>query len=245
VIGEAVERVDPAVFKLLTEVSTATLHTVLYRLGYTRVFMAGLRPFSRGRHLVGQALTVRYLPAREDLPPPTREEMPAYPQRVAIEMVRPGDVMVIDAGGDCTAGTLGDILITRIAYRGGHGVVVDGALRDTPAIAGVEIPCFARCAHAGASYTRQRAWDVNIPVRCAGVLVLPGDVLVGDEDGVIVIPRALARQVAELAAEQERLEAYIRERVGAGTPLSEAYPPSDAFLAEYRAWRSQAPGSES
>lgn len=240
--AEAVERVDPAIFTLLQGVSTATLHTVLHRLGYNRVFMAGLRPFSRGRRLVGQALTVRYLPAREDFPPPTREEMPSYPQRVAIELVQPGDIMVIDAGGDCTAGTLGDILITRIAYRGGRGVVVDGALRDTPAITGLEIPCFARCAHAGASYTRLRAWDVNIPVRCAGVLVLPGDLLVGDEDGVIVIPRALARQAAELAAEQERLEAYIRERVEAGTPLSEAYPPSDTFLAEYRARQNRGPG---
>lgn len=233
--GQAVERVDPVILRLLEGVSTATLHTVLYRLGYSRVFMAGLRPLSRGRHLVGQALTVRYLPAREDFPPPTREEMPNYPQRVAIELVQPGDVMVIDAGGDCTAGTLGDILITRIAYRGGAGVVVDGALRDSPAIAELEVPCFARCVHAAASYTRLRAWDVNVPIRCAGVLVLPGDVVVGDDDGVIVIPRALARQVAEQAAEQERLEAYIRDRVAAGTPLTEAYPPSDAFLAEYRA----------
>ena len=234
-IGQAVERVDPAILRLLEGVSTATLHTVLYRQGYSRVFMAGLRSFSRGRYLVGQALTVRYLPAREDFPPPTREEMPAYPQRVAIELVQPGDVMVIDAGGDCTAGTLGDILITRIAYLGGVGVVVDGALRDTPAVAELEIPCFARCVHAAASYTRLRAWDVNVPVQCAGVLVLPGDILVGDDDGVIVIPRAIARQVAELAAEQERLEAYIRDRVAGGTPLTEAYPPSDAFLAEYRA----------
>ncbi len=236
-IERTYHRIPESAARKLAQVSCATLTSVLAKLGYSRIFAGGVRPLTPGARLVGQALTLSYLPMREDFWPVPPEQMPNYPQRVAIESIQPGDVYVVDARGNLNAGVLGDILAARIKARGGAGIVVDGALRDSPAIREIDMPCYSRGVHASASMSDLLAIDVNRPVQCGGVLVIPGDVVVGDEEGVAFIPLALAEQVAEQAWEQEQLEIWVRRRIEAGGSTSDYYPPTEAALAEYRRWQ--------
>ena len=230
-------RIPESVVQTLAQVSCATLTTVLGKLGYRRIFAGGVKPLTAGARMVGQALTLGYLPMREDFWPVPPEQMPSYPQRVAIESVQPGDVLVIDARGNLNAGVLGDILAARVKARGAAGVVVDGVVRDSPAIREIDMPCYSRGVHASASMSDLLAIDVNRPVQCGGVLVIPGDVVVGDEEGVAFIPLAVAEQVAKQAIEQERLEIWVRQQIEAGGSTLDYYPPNEAALAEYRRWQ--------
>ena len=236
-IDRSYRRIPDSVAETLAQVSCATLTSVLGKLGYRRIFAGGVRPLTAGARLVGQALTLSYLPIREDFWPVPPEQMPSYPQRVAIESIQPGDVLVVDARGNIDAGVLGDILSARVKARGGAGIVVDGALRDSPAIREIGLPCYSRGVHASASMSELLAIDVNRPVQCGGVLVMPGDVVVGDEEGAAFIPLALAEQVAKQAIEQERLETWVRRRIEAGGSTVDYYPPTEAALAEYRRWQ--------
>ena len=215
-IDKTYHRIPESVVSKLAQVSCATLTTVLGKLGYRRIFAGGVRPLTAGARLVGQALTLSYLPIREDFWPVPPAQMPNYPQRVAIESVQPGDVLVIDARGNLGAGVLGDILAARVKARGGAGIVVDGAVRDSPAIKEIGLPCYSRGVHASASMSELLAMDVNRPVQCGGVLVMPGDVVVGDDEGAAFIPLAVAEQVARQALEQEQLESWVRQRIEAG-----------------------------
>jgi regulator of RNase E activity RraA len=233
------DRIPESVVSKLEQVSCATLTSVLGKLGYGRIFAGGVRPLTTGARLVGQALTLSYLPIREDFWPVPPEQMPSYPQRVAIESIQPGDVLVVDARGNLDAGVLGDILAARVKARGGAGIVVDGAVRDSPAIREIGLPCYSRGVHASASMSELLAIDVNRPVQCGGVLVMPGDVVVGDEEGAAFIPLAVAEQAAEQALEQEQLEIWVRQRIEAGGSTSDYYPPTEAALAEYRRWQEE------
>ncbi len=238
-IERGYNRISDTVSDKLEKVSCATLTSMLGKLGYRHVFATGLYPLAPHSRLVGQALTLSYLPIREDLWPIPPERMPSYPQRVAIESVQPGDVLVVDGRGEMEAGVFGDILAARIKALGGRGAVVDGVVRDSPAIKELGLPCYVRGAHANASMSRLIAVDVNRPVACGGVLVMPGDVVVGDGEGVVFIPLKLAEQVAEAAWEQERLESWVKEQITAGASTATHYPPNEATLAEYRRWREE------
>jgi regulator of RNase E activity RraA len=187
--------------------------------------------------LVGQAFTLRYIPAREDLDHTGALDNLTDPQRVAIERVGPGEVLVIDARGDVRAGTLGAILATRLKLRGAAGVVSDGAFRDSPEIAASGLPAYARAAHGAANKTIHHPTDFQLPIACGGVAVYPGDVLVGDDEGIVVIPRHLAAGVAEEAAIQERREVFILEKIRGGASIVGVYPPNEATLAEYAEWQ--------
>jgi regulator of RNase E activity RraA len=221
---------------LLCQASTATLATVLAKHGLWNTFITGAKPLTPAARLVGQAFTLRYIPSREDLDYHMVFDNVRDPQRVAVERVGPGDVLVIDARGDERAGVLGNILATRLVIRGAAGIVTDGCFRDSPAIAEMGIAAYARSAHAGLNRTIHHPADFQVPIGCGGVAVYPGDVLVGDAEGVIVIPRHLARQVAEEAAAQEHREAFILERVRAGAGLAGTYPPDEQTQAEYEAY---------
>lgn len=217
--------------------TTATLSTALARRGLRSVCMAGPRPLRAGMRCAGEAYTLRMLPTREDVGEPTFLANPDYPQRHAIETVGPGQVLVVDARGDLRAGILGDILTLRIARRGAVGLVTDGAVRDATGVAAVGMPVFAAGAHPLQHTAVHVAADEQLPIQCGGVLVLPGDVIVGDDDGVVVLPRALAAAVAADAAEQERLEQFVLRRIDAGSSIRGVYPPNDATRAEYEAER--------
>jgi len=224
------------VFATLRVPSTATLSSTLARRGLHNTFMAGVRPLRPGQRMVGQAFTLRYIPSREDLDRTGAVDNLTDPQRIAVERVGPDDVLVIDARGDERAGSLGAILATRMKVRGAAGVVTDGAFRDSPAIAESGLPAFARAAHAATNKTIHHPTDVQLPIACGGVAVYPGDVLVGDDEGVIIIPRHLAAEVAQEAASQEQREDFILEKVRGGASIVGVYPPNEATLAEYKRW---------
>jgi regulator of RNase E activity RraA len=217
--------------------STATIASQLVKRGLRRTFMVGPRPLRPQDRMVGTAFTLRYVPAREDLDPGVVYDNETNIQRRAIEQVGPGEVLVIDARGDVSAATLGNILAARLRARGAAGIVTDGAFRDAARIAEEPIPSYCRGAHAQLSSVAHYPADMQVVIGCGGVLVAPGDVLVGDEDGVIVIPRALADEVAQAAATQEALEDFILERVRAGASIKGVYPPDEQTLAEYERWR--------
>jgi regulator of RNase E activity RraA len=222
----------------LRRVSTATLTTQLFKRGLRNVFVQGVRRLSRaGPNMVGPAFTLRNIPAREDLDRMEVLADPEHPQRKAIETVPPGHVLVVDCRGDTRAASAGGILLTRLAVRGVAGFVADGCVRDTPEIAGMAFPVFCAGGSAPLNLVRHHAVDAQRPIACGGVAVYPGDVIVGDGEGVVVVPRELADEVAAEAAEQESLEEFVIEEIRSGKPLPGVYPPNDATRARYAQWR--------
>ena len=218
-------------------VSTATLAGLLMRRGIRTTFMAGVLPLTAEQHMVGRAFTLRYIPAREDMPGGEGLDDLTNLQRRGVETVGPGEVFVVDARGNTNAGSLGDILATRIFMRGAAGIVTDGAFRDTPAIRAIGKPCYARAMHAAVNTTQHFAADLQVPIACGGVMVCPGDVLVGDGEGVIVVPQALAAELAQEASEYEPKEQFITELILSGRSIKGVYPPNEETLAAYEEWK--------
>ncbi len=191
------DRVAAEVLAMLHAVSVATLSSQLQRRGYRQLFMQGVAPLRPDLRMAGQAFTLRYIPAREDLEQSAEFNNLTNKQRIAVESVGPGDVLVIEARGDTRAGSLGNILATRIKQRGAAGIVTDGAFRDTPAIAAIDLPTYARGQHPNISLTFHHPVDINVPIGCGGVAVLPGDVVVGDGEGEVPL-RQLERHFLKL-----------------------------------------------
>jgi regulator of RNase E activity RraA len=227
-------------FTRLRTVSTATITSQLMKRGFRNTFMTGLAPLRPDLRLVGYAVTLRYVPAREDMVD-TLYDNKTNIQRVAVESVNADDVLVIDARGDVRAATLGNILATRLQSRGAVGIVTDGALRDTPGFKELGFPAYIKAPHATTSFLIHHPVDINVPIGCAGVLVMPGDIIVGDGEGVVAIPSTVAEEVAHDSYEQERLEEFIQQKVAAGASIIGVYPPNESTKAEYEAWRSQQP----
>jgi regulator of RNase E activity RraA len=232
---------DPITTERLRRVSAATLCTQLFKRGFRNVYVQGigrLAKSSRG-NLVGPAFTMRNIPSREDLDQLSAFENPEHPQRKGIESVPPDHVLVIDCRGERRVASGGQILLTRLARRGAAGLVSDGPVRDSDAIARMDFPVYCAGGSAPLNLLQHHAIDLNVPIGCGGVAVYPGDVIVGDAEGVVVVPQHLADEVARDAAEQEQLEAFILERVQAGAKLPGTYPPNAETRAAYEAWRKQ------
>ncbi|MCG8690066.1 MAG: ribonuclease activity regulator RraA [Minwuiales bacterium] len=222
----------------LKQISTATLTTQLFKRGLRNQFLRGVRRANpNAPRLVGAAFTLRYIPAREDLDHVGVFQDPEHPQRKSIETVPPGEVLVMDCRGDASAASAGDILVTRLMVRGVAGIVSDGGLRDFEHIAAMEFPVFCAGPSAPLNLARHHAVDANRPIACGGVAVYPGDVMVGDGDGVVVVPRHLANEIAVDGLEQEQLEEFVIEEVRSGQPLRGTYPPNDDTMARYEVWR--------
>jgi regulator of RNase E activity RraA len=230
------DALPPEIWAWLARASTATVTTQLFKRGLRRMHLQGVGPVTRGRRLAGEALTLRYIPAREDLDVVEVFQNPEHPQRRSIELTQPGQVLVMDARGDTRAASAGHILVTRLQQRGAAGLVTDGALRDMPAIAAMDFPVYAAAASPAMNLAIHHAVDIGVPIGCGGVPVFPGDVILGDEEAVVVIPRHLAVEVARDAAEQDRLEEFILGKVQQGAALPGTYPPDARTLEEYRAW---------
>ncbi|HEX6685229.1 MAG TPA: ribonuclease activity regulator RraA [Candidatus Limnocylindrales bacterium] len=228
--------VPDAVLAQLRECSTATLTTQLMRRGLRNTFLAGLRPLNPAKaRFAGPAFTLRYIPSREDIDVPEVFQDRNHPQRVAIEATPPGHVLIMDSRQEPRAASAGEILVTRLQQRGVAAVVTDGSFRDSPGIAAtLDIPAFAAGMSAMTNLALHHAVDMNVPIGCAGVPVYPGDIVVGDAEGVVVIPRHLAAEVAADALPQERLEEFLRQRIADGAPLFGTYPPDEQTLADYR-----------
>lgn len=222
----------------LAKASTATITTQLFQRGIRNAYLNGVTPLNpNAAKFVGEAVTLRSIPAREDLDKVEGFRDPNHPQRKAIETVGPGQVLVLDCRGDLRAANAGNILVTRAMMRGAVGIVSDGAFRDSPEISRLDFPVFAAGRSATISLAVHHAVDINVPIGCAGVAVFPGDILVGDEEGVVVIPRHLAAEIAKPAADQEHMEQFILEKVQNGAQLPGTYPPNEAALAEYQTWK--------
>lgn len=228
---------------LLGKVSTSTLTTLLYKRGFRNVFIQGARPLKPGQRLAGPAYTLRYIPSREDLDGIEAFRDPRHPQRVAVEAIPPGSVLVMDCRGDSSVASAGSILATRLQVRGAAGIVTDGGLRDAAGIARLEMPAWCAGASAPTNLIRHHALDLNAPIGCGGVAVYPGDIMVGDDDGVVCIPAHLADEVARDAAEMERFEEFVIEEVARGASIIGLYPPTDPdSRTRYQAWLAQRAG---
>lgn len=225
--------VPDAILEKLRSVSIPTISMVLARLGYSNTFLSGLAPRTSMRNFAGRAFTGRTLPARTDVS--ATQAGAGSLHRQAFETIRAGDVLVIDARGDVGARVTGDILATRLKHRGAAALVTDGAIGDLAAVQAVGLPIYSRGLTPVVFGEVHVMADLNVPISCAGVLIMPGDILVGDPEGVIAIPQGVAARVAEDGVEIERRDEFSRRKVEAGSALAEAYPLSGALLAEYEA----------
>jgi 2-keto-4-pentenoate hydratase/2-oxohepta-3-ene-1,7-dioic acid hydratase in catechol pathway/regulator of RNase E activity RraA len=224
----------------VARVSTATLASQLRKRGFNHVTLDRLQTTRPSEKMAGFARTLRYVPFREDLFAQygsTVGRTGLNAQKRAVEQVRPGEVLVIEARGDPTAGTVGDLLALRAQVRGATGIVTDGAIRDSETLRNqLAIPVYHAAAHPAVLGRRHVPWEVNVAVACAGVTVVPGDIVVGDGDGVIVVPSQLAMEVARDAAEQERQEEFAAAMIAKGESVDGLYPLGQRWRAAYQSW---------
>jgi regulator of RNase E activity RraA len=219
----------------LAAVSVATLTHQLQMRGIRSSFLSGLKPTHPETRLIGRARTLRYVALREDVKNLALNGRTA--QKQVVETVEPGDVVVMEARGVPDAGTIGDIFALRVHALGGAGVITDGALRDTPAIMAIDLPVYHQSSHAATYGRHHMPYSVDDSITCAGVFVQPGDVVVGDAEGVVVIPQALAEEVAAAAVAQEEVEEFAIERVRAGESTDDLFPLAKTRRDDYEAWK--------
>lgn len=230
---EASSALSPALRAKLIEAPTAGLSAQLRKRGHHSCFIDGVTANISGSKIVGTAKTLRFVPFREDL---FASHGGGYnAQKRAFDAVEEGEVIVIEARGDSTTGTLGDILALRARTRGAAGVVTDGGVRDFEQVAGIGLPVFSQGAHPSVLGRRHVPWEVDVTIACGGATVQPGDIVVGDGDGVIVIPPALAEEIADAAIAQEHEDAWIATQVEAGHPVDGLFPLNAEWRARYEA----------
>jgi len=228
---------DVARAKLAT-VSTATLTTQLFKRVLRNTFVQGARPLNPAAPpMVGPAYTLRYIPAREDIDTLDVFADRTHPQRKAVEDIPPGAVLVMDCRGDASVASAGSILVTRMMIRGAAGVVSDGGLRDSYEIAKLPFPTYCQGGSAPTNLIKHHAVDLNVPIGCGDAPVFPGDIIVGDGEGVCVLPAHLANEMAEEAVEMTVFEDWVGARVREGRSTFGLYPPDATTKAEFEAWR--------
>lgn len=225
----------------LMHVSAATLTTALFKRGLRNQFIQNVQPLSaKGKNMVGQAYTMRYIPAREDLNPITVFTDPTHPQRVGVEAIPSGYVLVMDSRKDARAASAGSILVTRMMKRGAEGVITDGGFRDSPEIAEMDIRCYHQRPSAPTNLTLHQAIELDVPIGCGDVAVFPGDVMVGDDEGVVVVPLEMADEIAEEAREMTAYEDFVLERVQAGATIVGLYPGTkEENQIAFKKWREE------
>ena len=223
----------------LGRVSVATITTALFKRGLRNQFIQDVHPLHAGLpNMVGEAFTLRYIPAREDLNPIGVFSDRSHPQRKAVEECPAGAVLVIDSRKDARAASAGGILVSRLMKRGVAGVVTDGGFRDSPDIARLAFPAYHSRPAAPTNLTRHQAVDINVPIGCGDAPVFPGDVVVGDAEGVVIVPAHLAGEVADEAVEMTAFEDFVTEQVQAGRSILGLYPATDEQTTrEFAAWR--------
>jgi regulator of RNase E activity RraA len=229
----------PETRELLRQVSCATLCTQLFKRGFRNVFLQGITRLTKRTdgNLVGPAYTMRNIPAREDLDQISAFDNPEHPQRKGVESVPPGHVLIVDCRGEKRVASGGQILLTRLKVRGAAGMVSDGPVRDSGQIAEMDFPLYCAGGSAPLNLIHHHAIDLNVPVGCGGVPVYPGDIVVGDDEGVVIIPAHLADEVARDAFEQEKMERFILEKIQGGAKLPGTYPPNAQTKAEFEEWK--------
>lgn len=225
----------------LRHVSVATLATALFKRGLRNQVIQNVRPVRpKGRNMVGPAFTLRYIPAREDRNQLVEFRNPKHPQRHAIETCPEGHVLVMDSRKDARAASAGDILVTRLMVRGGAGIVTDGGFRDAMRIGDLEMPAYHSRPASPTNLTINEAIELNCPIGCGDAPVFPGDIIVGDDDSVIVIPAHIADEIANEATEMTAYEDFVVERVHAGQSIIGLYPATkEENLEIFAKWRKE------
>jgi regulator of RNase E activity RraA len=222
----------------LAAVSTATLTTVLFKRGFRNTFIQGIHRINPGAaQMVGEAYTMRYIPAREDLDHLGVFEDRSHPQRKGIEECPAGHVFVIDSRRNPAAASAGGILVTRLWKRGAAGIVTDGGFRDIAGVIKVGLPAYQRRASPPATPVGLHSADMDVPIGCAGVAIYPGDIVVGDNDGVVVLPVGIADELATEALETATYDEFAEQRITAGRSIMDIFPPADDVLREYQEWK--------
>lgn len=222
----------------LARIPVSAITTILSNHGLPRMFMDKVRALNpNAPRMVGQAHTIRYTPSRPDIDTIESFSRPDAMQRLALEACPAGDILVIDARGDASIACAGDAFSARLKMRGAAGIVTDGGLRDVQGIAALDFPAFLQAPASPPTFVGHHPADYDVPIGCGGVAVYPGDVLVGDADGVVVIPFHLAETVAAEAYEIVAYDEFVDEKLAEGRPLIGLYPATDASREEYRVWR--------
>jgi regulator of RNase E activity RraA len=234
-----VSKLKPATREKLKAVSTASICTALFKRGLRTQMIQDVRPLNPNvETMVGEAFTLRYIPAREDLNPITVFTDRSHPQRKGVEDCPPGAVFVIDSRKDARAASAGGILVTRLMKRGCSGIVTDGGFRDSAEIAKLGMPAFHNRPAAPTNLTLHQAIDTNVPIGCGDAPVWPGDIIVGDTDGVVVIPAGIAEEIADEVFEMTAFEDFVMEKVHEGRSIVGLYPATDdKTKTDFAAWR--------
>ncbi len=229
----------PQSYDKLKTVSTPTVATALFKRGFRNQAIQNVHPLSPGQAtLVGPAFTLRYIPAREDLNKLEVFRNHGHPQRKAVEDCPSGAVMVMDSRKDARAASAGAILVTRLMKRGVAGVVTDGGFRDSGEIAALGMPAYHQRPSAPTNLTLHHAIDINVPIGCGDAPVFPGDTILGDGDGVMVIPAELTDEIADEAFEMTAYEDFVTEQVRAGKGIFGLYPATNPqSLEDFAVWR--------
>ena len=227
----------PEIRERLSKVAVATISVQLRKRGYDTVSMDGVRPLVPGRGLVGTARTLRYVPYRKDLFAAHGGGFNA--QKQAVDSINEGEVLVMEARGDSSAGTLGDILALRAQVRGAAGIITDGAVRDAVPVAELGLPVYSTGKHPAVLGRRHVPWEIDVTISCGGATVQPGDVVVADDDGAVVIPPSLVLEVLEAAEAHEEEDAFVFEMVGKGEPVDGLFPMNAEWKAKYEEWKAR------
>ena len=230
--------VDNRLMDALRQVSVATITTVLFKRGLRNQFIHNVGPIDpEGRRMAGPAYTVRTIPAREDKAVPAILSDRSYPGRAAIEACPAGHVLVFDSRQDPRSASGGDILMTRLMVRGVEGCVTDGGMRDSAEIAEMDFPVYQSQPAPPISLLHHLAVDTGLPISCGGAPVYPGDIMVGDEEGVVVVPVEIAAEVAEEAGQMTAYEDFAAEQVRGGAEIFSVYPATDLSRQRFETWR--------
>ena len=220
------------------KISTATLTMQLLKRGIKSIWMHGPKPLGLNQdRIAGPAYTLRFLPGREDLNGPDILKRTDLAQRRAIEECPPGHILVVDALGRLDGAAIGDILATRLQVRGVAGLVSDANVRDADGVLASGLPVWCPGAAAPASIANLSDGELNVPIGCGGVAVIPGDWIIADNDGVVVVPKIFAEEIARDGLEQEIHEEFILTQVKNGAPIPGHYPPNEVNISKYREWR--------
>lgn len=240
--GAEYQRADPLLIQQLHSVSSATASAMLHKMGIRQTFIEGPKSAIPGTKIVGSAVTLQFMPQREDVASGIAQE---YSEKYSalwavLETIQPHDVLAIQAFGDPYTGCLGEMLITYFKSRGGVGIVADGYIRDWPHVRDIQLPVWVRGFSPNyASQSTLFPWAYNVPIACSRVLVLPGDIIIADDDGAVLIPRQIAPEIVRQTLEHEDWEAFSRMRMQEGGALLKYYPLNDEGRQEYEAWRLQ------
>jgi regulator of RNase E activity RraA len=238
--GQAPARPDPDLIRQLYAVSSATASALLHKVGIRHTFIHGPTTRQPGAKVVGPAVTLQFMPQREDIASGASQE---YAERSSalwhvLDTVEAGDVLAIQAFGDARTGCLGEMLITYFHGRGGIGIVVDGAIRDWPKVQQIDVALWTTGFTPNyASQSGLFPWAYNVPIACGGVLVLPGDIIIADDDGAVLIPTRLAPFILQQTLDHEDWESFSRQKLAEGGSIWTYYPLSDEGRAEYERWR--------